>query len=399
MRITKVEVIRIGEPEWSTPTWWATCNLDALFDTGAKFRKDPIGLFNKPIGGDGDPTFAIIVRIFTDGDVDGFGVVALGSEAVAQVVENRLAPLIVGRDPFDVELIWELMYRSTLNIGRKGLTIEAISGVDIALWDIMGKAVDKPMFALMGGRTRDKIRGYASAGYAMEDLDQVADMAKGYRAQGFSAMKMRFGWGPLDGRAGMRRNVEMVAKLRDAIGDDMDLAADAYMGWTTQYAIEMLEKLKPYELAWVEEPISADDYDGYARLRASTNIAIAGGEHEFTRHGFKELITRGCVDIVQLDVNRCGGPTEARKIVALAQAFNLPVIPHAPETPNIHLVMAHHNMPMVEVFPNHGRDGDTFTGELVVGDPICENGYVTMTEAPGLGVELNMDMIDKYRIG
>ena len=174
MRISKVEIVRIGEPEWDTPDWWATCNLDGLFETGARFRKDPIGLFNKPIGGDGDPTFAIIVRIFTDNGIDGFGVVALGSEAVAQVVENRLAPLIIGRDPFDVELIWELMYRSTLNIGRKGLTLEAISGVDIALWDIMGKTVGKPAFALMGGRTREKIRGYASAGYAMEDLDQVA---------------------------------------------------------------------------------------------------------------------------------------------------------------------------------------------------------------------------------
>ncbi|NJS13287.1 MAG: L-rhamnonate dehydratase [Sphingopyxis sp.] len=398
MRISKVEVIRIGEPEWSTPAWWATCNLDALFETGIKFRKDPIGLFNKPIGTAGDPVFAIIVRIFTNDGLDGFGVVALGSEAVAQVVENRLAPLILGKDPFDVELIWELMYRSTLNIGRKGLVLQAISGVDIALWDLMGKAVDKPMFALMGGRTRDRIRGYASAGYAMDDLDEVAQMAREYRDQGFTAMKMRFGWGPLDGRAGMRRNVEMVAKLRDAIGDDMDLAADAYMGWTTQYAIEMLEKLKPYDLAWIEEPISADDYEGHARLRASTSIAIAGGEHEATRYGYRDLITRGCVDIVQLDVNRCGGPTEARKIVALAQAFNLPVIPHAPETPNIHLVMAHHNMPMVEVFPNHGRDGDTFTSELVTGDPICENGHVMMTDSAGLGVKLNWDVIDNYRV-
>lgn len=398
MRIIKVEALRIGEPTWSTPDWWATCNLDGLFDDGAKFRDSPIGLFNKPIGGDGDPTFAVIVKVTTDDGLEGIGVVALGSDALAQIIETRLAPLIMGRDPFDVEILWELMYRSTFNIGRKGMVLEAISGVDIALWDLMGKAVNKPIFALMGGRTRSAIRTYASAGYAMHDMDLLVEMARGYRAQGYTAMKMRFGWGPADGRAGMKRNIDMVAKLRDAIGDDMDLAADAYMGWTTQYAIEMLEKLKPFELAWVEEPISADDYDGYARIRASTNIAIAGGEHEFTRFGFKELITRGCVDIVQLDVNRCGGLTEARKIVALAQAFNLPVIPHAPETPNIHLVMAHHNMPMVEVFPNHGRDGDSFTGELVVGGPYFENGQMFVPETPGLGVTLNEDLIAQHLI-
>jgi L-rhamnonate dehydratase len=398
MRITQVQAIRIGEPEWSTPDWWATCNLDALFDDGARFRESPVGLFNKPLGAGGDPTFAVIVKITTDEGVEGIGVVALGSDALARIVETRLAPLITGRDPFDVEILWELMYRSTLNIGRKGIALEAISGVDIALWDIMGKSVGKPVFALMGGRTRSSIRTYASAGYAMEDLDQLVEMARGYRAQGYTAMKMRFGWGPADGRAGMRRNIEMVSKLRDAIGDDMDLMADAYMGWTAQYAIEMLEKLKPFELAWVEEPISADDYDGYARLRASTSIAIAGGEHEFTRYGFKELITRGCVDIVQLDVNRCGGLTEARKIVALAQAFSLPVIPHAPETPNVHLVMAHHNMPMVEVFPNHGRDGDSFTGELVMGGPVFADGYMTMPDTPGLGIELNTELVERYQI-
>jgi len=398
VKVVKVEALRIREPEWSTPPWWATCNLDALYDDGARFRESPVGLFNKPLGVGGDPTFAVIVRAHTDEGLDGFGVVALGSEALARVVEDRLAPLVVDRDPFDTEILWELMYRSTFNIGRKGLALEAISGVDIALWDLKGKAVGKPVYALMGGRTRSRIRAYASAGYAMEDLDRVAEMARSYRDQGYTAMKMRFGWGPADGRAGMRRNVEMVRRLRDAIGDDMELMADAYMGWSAQYAIEMLAKLEPFELAWIEEPVSADDHAGYARIRASTRTAVAGGEHEFTRHGFRELITRGCVDIVQLDVNRCGGPTEACKIVALAQAFDLPVVPHAPETPNVHLVMAHHNMPLLEVFPDHGRDGDTFTGELVSSGPTVADGYVTMGNEAGLGVELNWDVIDQYRV-
>ena len=394
MRIEEVKVLRVREPVWDTPPWWCTTPLDTLFEAGQRLRESPMGLFSKPVGHDADPVFAVLVQITTDTGLTGVGAIGLGSNAVASIVEQRLAPLVIGMSPFDVELIWELMYRSTINIGRKGLLLEAISGVDIALWDIMGKATGRPVYDLLGGRTRERIRGYASAAYAMEDLDQVVEMARQYKADGFTAMKMRFGWGPSDGRSGMRRNADMVRRIRDAIGDDMDLMADAYMGWTTQYALEMLDLLEPYRLAWLEEPLMPDDYDGMSRLRQSTRMAIAAGEHEFSRFGFKELITRGCVDIVQLDVNRCGGLTEARKIVALAQAFNLPVVPHAPDIHNVHLIMSHHNIPLVEVFPDHGRDGDTFIRELFTGNPVVENGYMTLSTAPGLGVEINHEMVD-----
>ncbi|WP_274423211.1 enolase C-terminal domain-like protein [Chelativorans sp. YIM 93263] len=394
MRIERVEALRIKEPEWDTPAWWCTTPLDGLFETGRRLRNSPMGLFSKPVGHDADPVFAVIVRITTDAGLTGIGTIGLGSQAAASIIEQRLAPLILGMSPFDVELIWELMYRSTINIGRKGLLLEAISGIDIALWDIMGKATGRPVYDLLGGRTRERIRGYASAAYAMEDLDQVVEMARGYKKNGFTAMKMRFGWGPSDGRPGMQRNLEMVRRIREAIGDDMELMSDAYMGWSTQYAIEMLPLLEPYQLAWVEEPLTPDDYDGYTRIRQSSRTAIAAGEHEFTRYGFKELITRGCVDIVQLDVNRCGGITEARKIVALAQSFNLPVVPHAPDIHNVHLIMAQHNIPLVEVFPDHGRDGDTFIRELLTGNPPVADGHMTLSEAPGLGVDINHEIVD-----
>lgn len=393
MRITKVEAIRVPEPVWTNPAWWSTSPMDALYESGDRALVGAMGLFNKPISATGEDIFAIVVRITAEDGNTGIGVVGLGSEALASIIETRLAPLVLGRSAFDVELLWEMMFRSTINIGRKGLVLEAISGIDIALWDLMGKSVGRPVFDLLGGRTREKIRAYASAGYAMEDLDQVVEMAKGYREAGFTAMKMRFGWGPRDGRAGMRRNVEMIRRLRDAIGDDMELMTDAYMGWTVQYAIEMLPLIEPYDIAWLEEPLIPEDYDGYARLRAASRIAIAGGEHEFTRYGFKQLIANGCVDIVQLDVNRCGGFTEARKIVALAQAFNLPVVPHAPDIHNVHLVMSNVNMALIEYFPQHGRDGDTFLGELVTGAPEVRDGYMYVEDKPGLGVELNTDVV------
>ena len=266
MQIERVEALKIGEPTWTGPDWWSTGPTDALFEAGNRERVGRLGLYNKPVGASSDKTFAVIVRVTTDTGLEGIGVVGLGSDALASIVESRLAPLIIGKNPFDVELLWELMFRSSINIGRKGLVVEAISGIDIALWDIMGKAVQRPVYDLLGGRTRNRIRAYASAGYAMHDFSEVVRMAKEYRAAGFTAMKMRFGWGPEDGRAGMRLNVDLVRQLREAIGDDMELMADAYMGWNSSYAIQMLERLKPYEIAWLEEPVLPEDYEGYARI-------------------------------------------------------------------------------------------------------------------------------------
>ncbi len=398
MRISRVEALRIRQPEFETFPWWCTSPLDLLYDEGKKGRERGAGLFNVPIDLRRDQVFHVIVRVTTDDGLTGLGAIGLGSQAMADAVERLLAPLVLGRNPFDVELMWELMYRSTINVGRKGLMLEAISGIDIALWDILGKATRQPVYNLLGGRTRERIRAYASALYADEDLDRLASTARSFVARGFTAVKMRFGYGPLDGRPGMRKNAELVRVVRQAIGDDVDLMADAYMGWTTQYAIEMIRMLEDAHLAWVEEPISPDDLDGYARIRASTRTAIAGGEHEFTRYGFKELITRGCVDYVQLDVNRVGGVTEARKVWALAAAHSLPVVPHSQNYHNQHLIMSHVNSPLSEYLPPDFRDGDTFLSELFIGDAVARDGHITLSSEPGMGVALNEPAIADYLI-
>ncbi|WP_422927436.1 enolase C-terminal domain-like protein [Singulisphaera sp. PoT] len=396
MRIARVEALRIRQPDFEQFDWWLTGPLDLLYDEGRRRREQGAAMFNMPIDLRSDPVFHVLVRITTDEGLRGVGAIGLGSRAMADAVEKILAPLIVGRNPFDVELLWELMYRSTVNIGRRGLVLEAISGIDIALWDILGKATGQPVYNLLGGKTREKIRAYASYLYADKDLDRLASMAAGYVKEGFTAVKMRFGYGPQDGRPGMRKNVELIRTIRDAIGDDVELMGDAYMGWTTQYAIEMIHLLEDYQLAWVEEPVLPDDLDGYARIRASTRTAIAGGEHEFTRYGFKELITRGCVDYVQLDVNRVGGVTEARKIWALASAFSLPVVPHSQNYHNQHLIMSHVNSPLSEYLPPDYRDGDTFLSELFIGDAVAKDGYITLSGKPGMGVELNEAVVSEY---
>jgi L-alanine-DL-glutamate epimerase-like enolase superfamily enzyme len=291
------------------------------------------------------------------------------------------------------------MFRATINIGRKGLVLEAISALDIALWDIIGKATGQPVYNLLGGRTRERIRAYVSQSYAKADLDAVREEAASYRAQGFTALKMRFGYGPNDGEAGKRKNHELVATVRDAIGPDVDLMADAYMGWDLSYAIDMIRRLEDLNLRWVEEPLVPDDIDGYVRLRSAVSTPISAGEHEFTRWGYRDLLTRGAVDIVQPDVNRMGGITEARKVWALASAFNVPVIPHSHQSHNAHLIMAHVNSPLIEFFPTGvHRTSYTFFTDLFEGEPEAVDGWVELGDAPGLGITLNEELLEEYAV-
>jgi L-alanine-DL-glutamate epimerase-like enolase superfamily enzyme len=350
----------------------------------------------------GGPVCAVLVRITTDDGLTGLGSVGLGNGASLYVLNEHLKPLVLGQNPFDVELLWERMFRSTLNYGRKGLVIEAISAVDIALWDIIGKASGQPVYNLLGGRTRDRIRVYASRLYAHTDLDVLAAQAERYVKEGFTALKQRFGYGPAHGEAGMCRNLELIRTVRSVIGPDRDLMADAYMGWDVSYAIRMIRRLEDagMNLKWVEEPVMPDDVDGYARIRRSVSTPISGGEHEFTRYGFRDLIRREAVDILQPDVNRVGGITEARKIWALAAANDLTVIPHAGQLHNYHLVISHLNSPMAEYFPPPDKGGalddDTLFWELFHGEPVAENGFICLSESPGLGLTLNEEQVQKW---
>jgi L-rhamnonate dehydratase len=350
----------------------------------------------------GGPEIAgLLVRITTDSGLTGVGTVGAANGHARFTLENHLKYVVLNQNPFDVEMLWERMFRESINYGRKGMALEAISAIDIALWDIMGKATGQPVYNLLGGRTRDRIQAYASRLYATEDLDQLAAEAQGYLDQGFTAMKQRFGYGPRDGLAGMRRNLELVRTVRSVVGPDVILAADAYMGWDVRYAIRMVKMLEEagLNLAWVEEPVMPDDVAGYAQIAAEVDTPISGGEHEFTRYGFRELIERRAVDIVQLDVNRAGGITEARKIWALAAAHDLTVLPHSGQMHNAHLIMAHMNSPLAEYFPPPAGapDPNELFWKLFVGEPQAANGYLSLPETPGLGLEINWDVVNAYR--
>jgi L-rhamnonate dehydratase len=391
-RVASIETIPVAEPGERPDDEWVTAPSDVFLEPGSRRTSD----LPRPQPG---VVSNVIVRIRTDDGLEGLGTVGVASPASPAIIDHHLAPLVVGQSPFDVELVWERMFRATINIGRKGLVLEAISAIDIALWDIIGKATGQPVYNLLGGRTRDRIRAYVSQSYAKADLGAVREEAASYRSQGFTALKMRFGYGPTDGEAGKRKNYDLVATVRDAIGPDCELMADAYMGWDLAYAIDMIRRLEDLNLRWVEEPLVPDDIEGYVRLRSVVSTPISAGEHEFTRWGYRELLSRGAVDIVQPDVNRMGGITEARKVWALASAFNVPVIPHSHQSHNAHLIMAHVNSPLIEFFPTGvHRTGYTLFTEFFEGEPQARNGWVELGDAPGLGISLNEDVLEEYAL-
>jgi L-alanine-DL-glutamate epimerase-like enolase superfamily enzyme len=341
----------------------------------------------------------LVVEVFSDNGLVGIGNAALAPRVTKQVIDLYLKPLVLGADPWDLEFLWQQMYRKTMAFGRKGIGMVAISAVDIALWDLLGKSAGQPVYRLLGGRTKTRIPVYASRLYSTP-LDELAAEASRYKKEGYRAMKLRFGWGPTDGAEGMQRNLDLVRTVRETVGDGIDIMADAYMGWNLDYAKRMLPLLEPFHLRWLEEPVIPDDVHGYAELKRCGRIPIAGGEHEFTLYGFRQLLETRAVDYIQFDTNRVGGLTQARKIAALAEAHSVPVIPHAGQMHNFHVVMASLNSPMAEFFPPVDVEvGNELFWYIFKGEPMPKDGFIDLDETvPGLGVSINEDGLKRFTV-
>jgi L-alanine-DL-glutamate epimerase-like enolase superfamily enzyme len=356
----------------------------------------------KPGGWFGD-VVCTVVEVEADDGTIGVGTAGAFHGGARDLVVSTYADLLLGEDPRRHEHLWQRMYRTTVRFGRSGTAVCALSALDIACWDLHGRAEGKPVYELLGGRTQSSIPCYASRLYALEDLDELADEARGYVAQGFTRLKQRFGFGPRDGAAGMRRNVELVRTVREAVGADVELAADAYMGWDLGYALELAKRLRDHELSWIEEPLLPHALPGYVELkRRCPWQRWSCGEHAYTKWEFRELIERRAVDILQPDVNRAGGLTEALKICALAETADLPVVPHSNEAHNLHLVFSRSPAvcPLVEYFPNVEPDtGNELFWKLFTGNPRAEHGSLEPPEGPGLGVELVRDVLDELAVG
>lgn len=327
-----------------------------------------------------DALGGLIVEIETETGQIGLGF-SQGGEAGCAIVERHLRRFLVGADPRDVERLWDQMWRSTLYYGRKGLAVCAISAVDLALWDLCGKLRDEPVFLLLGGRTKDAAPCYATG----------PNPAR-YRDLGFFGGKLPLPHGPAEGAAGLAANVALVEAARAAVGPDFDLMLDCYMALDVPYAIDLAEALRPHRVRWIEEPLLPDDYDGHLRLKTACPWQrFTTGEHEYTRYGFRELIGRRCVDILQPDLTWVGGITEARKIAAMAAAYDLPVVPHGSGVFSLHFQIAFANTPFQEVLvmSPDGRDVVPPFGDIFTGDPLPENGHLYPPDRPGWGIDLD----------
>lgn len=345
-------------------------------------------------------TWLVVVELEDADGLVGVGTAGFGNPAAVEIV-RQLEPSVVGRAPTDVAQIWEVMYRSTLNIGRRGVVLHAISAIDIALWDLLGKQLGVPVYSLLGGRMSSSLQAYASWLYATEDLDELAAEAAAWAAQGFTAVKQRLPYGPLDGKEGIARNVELVQTVVGAVGPGVDVMADAYMSWDVEYAIRCIRAIEDagIRLRWIEEPTIPDDVLGLARIRAAVSTPVAAGEHEATRFGFRDLVTAGAVDVLQPDVNRLGGITEARRVWALGETFGLHVIPHLGFAHNAQLAATSLATPLLEYLPppatSDEADEDQIFWVAFPDEPRAENGRIVLSDRPGLGVSLDRSVLER----
>ena len=389
--MTKIKNIKTTVYQWKGKTSPVQSNFctnasDVLFE-----KSDAMGSFRFHEW--------LVCEIETENGIIGIGNAALAPQITKKTIDTYLKPLVIGEDPFDYAYIWEKMYRRTLAWGRKGIGMTAISAVDIAIWDVLGKIINKPVFKLLGGRTKEKIPVYASKLYS-QPLDKLQKEAESYKKQGFKMYKMRFGWGPKDGSEGMKKNIQLVEAVREVIGESADLMLECYMGWNLDYSKRMMPKLMKFNPRWLEEPVIADDIHGYAELNNMQMIPIAGGEHEFGLFGFKQLLDAKALSYIQYDTNRVGGITAAQKINALAEAYQIPVVPHAGQMHNYHLTMANINCPISEFFPVHDVEiGNELFYYIFQGDPAPKDGYIDLDDnLPGLGISLTDKFIKDFNI-
>lgn len=389
MRIVKIRTRNIG---FSRPPVTLKRNLVSNASQFEDFASKPGGWFGS--------VMSTLVEVENEEGLVGIGTAGAFHGGAKSLIEDYYSELILGEDPRRHEHLWQRMYRTTVRFGRSGSAMAAISALDIACWDLHGKSESRPVYDLLGGRTQTVVPCYCSRLYALDDLNELADEARHWKALGFVRMKQRFGFGPKDGPSGMRRNVELVRTVRQAVGDDVELAADAYMGWDVGYALEMANRLREFHLSWMEEPLMPHEMEGYAQLRQRCPWQRwSHGEHLYGKWEFKEIIDRKAADILQFDVNRVGGITEAIKICALAEAAGLPVIPHSNEAHNLHVTFsrAPHVCPLVEYFPDVEPDtGNELFWKLFSGSPLAHSGMLRLSDAPGLGIELREDEIARY---
>jgi L-alanine-DL-glutamate epimerase-like enolase superfamily enzyme len=323
---------------------------------------------------------SIVVEVESDtghvGVASGFG-----GPPVCWLIDQHFRRFVVGADPRDLNRIWDQMFRASMFYGRKGLPMAAISAVDLALWDLLGKLRDEPVYALIGGRVRDEIGFYCTG--------PRPDAAK---ALGFWGGKVPLPHGPGDGADGLRANVAFLERHRAAVGPEFPLMVDCFMALDVPYAVALAKAAAHLGVNWWEEVLHPDDVDGYRLLKqACPSEKWTTGEHEYTRYGFRKLIEGRAIDILQPDVTWVGGLTELLRISAMASAYDIPVVPHASGPYSYHFVLSQPNSPFCEYVANSadGLSVQPVFGGLFADEPVPQGGRLRVSEAPGFGLTLS----------
>lgn len=319
-----------------------------------------------------------VIEIVLENGITGLGFMGGGkASASVAVLDEQFRDLLVGKSVFDTELIQEQLFRASIFYGRGGFTQSIISAIDIALWDAKGKIVGQPVYNLLGGRSRVELPLY----YTGYDPDALSHY-------GIRNMKIAVPYGPAHGEAGMVKNEAAVARARQVLGDEAFIALDIYMSWDVPYTLQMFKRLRQYRIEWLEEPVMPDDYDGYRAIRESVDTMVTGGEHEYTTAGFRRLIEEGCVDIVQPDIYRAGGPTSLMKIAAMAKAHHVKLVCHGIGSPTYHFLStlgAELNpfAEYVDIYKDATQDW------ILTDDPRPKDGKIVLLDTVGFGYELN----------
>ena len=347
---------------------------------------------------------AMLVKVGTDEGIHGWGEAYGPPEVTSTVVNSLLAPMVIGQDPFGTNVLWHRMYQRVEDYDPQGFGVAAISAIDIALWDIAGKAVGRPVYELLGGAHRTKFRPYATGLYfTSESGDHTAPSvaeARRYQDQGFTGVKMKIALPPGE-------EIARVQSVRDALDDSIELMVDANHGYNTSTALRLGRVFQDMGLGWFEEPISAQDLAGYAELRGKLDIPLAGGENGFTRHRFAEIIGRRAMDIIQPDVCCAGGITEAVKIGHLAEVAGIDVIPHVwGSAVGMHAALHYmaalapnpHTWRPAPMWMEYEQTENPFRDQLVKQPIQHGDGVVVLSDRPGLGFDIDTDVIDRYRV-
>ncbi len=346
---------------------------------------------------------ALIVKVSTDSGISGLGEVDSAPMAAKQAIDGPyshtittgLRHLLIGEDPFETEYLWHKMYQGNSYAGRRGIGLHAMSGIDMALWDIKGKALGLPVWKLLGGGFHKKIRCYASSLFGATPKE-TGELARRIRGQGFTAAK--FGWAPMGTSA--KTDIQLVREARAGLGEDADLMIDAGLVWDARTAIQRARAFAEQNIYWLEEPLAPDDYEGYRRLSEARIVPIAAGEQESNRFSFLELMDKGQIDVVQVDLTRCGGFTEAMKIASLAADRGLKVANHGFST-YINVAAALH---WLNAIPNaliaeFVVQESTNLREFITKEKIkAVDGELAIPQEPGLGMELDEEQISRFRV-